>query len=69
MFLILIPWPNFKFVIIFTSENIYTNLNYSVFLYNQGDRQGSASKLTNFRRHFESIIQGKSKDIDPEVKL
>lgn len=49
-------------------ENIYTNLNYAVFLYNQGDRQGSANRLTNFRKYFESIVQGKSKDIDPELQ-
>ena len=54
-------------ILFFDRENIYTNLNYAVFLYNQGDRQGSANRLTNFRKYFESIVQGKSKDIDPEV--
>lgn len=49
------------------SENIYTNMNYAVFLYNQGDRQGSSSRLMNFRKHFDAIVQGKGKDIDPEV--
>jgi hypothetical protein len=49
------------------SENVYTNLNYAVFLYNQGDRQGAATRLINFRKIFDSIIQGKRKEIDPEV--
>jgi Tfp pilus assembly protein PilF len=48
-------------------ENVYTNLNYAVFLYNQGDRQAAASRLINFRKNFDSIIQGKRADIDPEV--
>lgn len=50
-------------------ENVYTNLNYAVFLYNQGDRQGAASRLLIFRKNFDSIIQGKRADIDPEVFL
>jgi hypothetical protein len=48
-------------------DNIYTNLNYAVFLYNQGDRQGSANRLIAFRKNFDNILQGKGKDIDPEV--
>lgn len=51
------------------SENVYTNLNYAVFLYNQGDRQGAASRLITFRKNFDSIVQGKRRDIDPEVKI
>ena len=53
--------------IIFLRENVYTNLNYAVFLYNQGDKQGAAAKLLNFRKYFDNIIQGKRRDIDPEV--
>ncbi|CAF0853209.1 unnamed protein product [Brachionus calyciflorus] len=49
-------------------ENVYTNLNYAVFLYNQGDRQGAASKLIEFRKNFDSILQGKRRDIDPELQ-
>jgi hypothetical protein len=37
-----------------------------VFLYNQGDKQGAAAKLLNFRKHFE-IVLGKRRDVDPEV--
>ena len=40
-----------------------------MFLYNQGDKQGSASRLINFRKHFDNLQQGKGKDIDPEVNL
>ena len=57
------------FIFVFYSENVYTNLNYAVFLYNQGDKQGSASRLINFRKHFDNLQQGKGKDIDPEVNL
>ncbi len=49
------------------SENVYTNLNYAVFLYNQGDKQGAATRLITFRKIFDTIIQGKRKEIDPEV--
>jgi hypothetical protein len=43
-------------------------LNYAIFLYNQGDRQGAAEKLINFRKNFDSIAQGgKRRDIDSEV--
>jgi Tfp pilus assembly protein PilF len=51
------------------SDNIYTNLNYAVFLYNQGDRQAAASRLMIFRKIYETIVQGKKKDIDPEVVI
>ena len=44
-------------------------MNFAVFLYNQGDRQGAATRLIEFRKNFEAIIQGKRKDIDPEVLL
>jgi len=37
-----------------------------VFLFNQGDKQGAAAKLLNFRKYFE-IVLGKRRDIDPEV--
>ena len=46
---------------------MYTNLNYAIFLYNQGDRLGSSNKLVSFRKNFDSIVQGKKRDIDPEV--
>ncbi len=49
------------------NENIYTNMNYAVFSYNQGDRHKSSSCLMNFRKHFDTILQGRGKDIDPEV--
>ncbi len=37
-----------------------------MFLYNQGDKQGAAAKLLNFRKNFE-IVLGKRRDVDPEV--
>ena len=43
-------------------------MNYAIFLYNQGDRQGAAEKLINFRKNFDSIVQGgKRREIDSEV--
>jgi hypothetical protein len=44
-------------------------LNYAIFLYNQGDRQNATNKLINFRKNFDSILQGKRREIDPEVKI
>ena len=61
----------FKFCILkilFWSENVYTNLNYAVFLYNQGDRQAASNRLVEFRKNFDAILQGKRRDIDPEVR-
>ena len=49
-------------------ENVYTNLNYAVFLYNQGDRQAAATRLVTFRKIFDAIIQGKRREIDPELQ-
>ncbi len=59
---------NFKFKILNKSENVYTNLNYAVFLYNRGDRQGASQRLISFRKHFENIVHGQAKDIDPELQ-
>jgi hypothetical protein len=56
------------YYVYFNSDNIYTNLNYSIFLYTQGDRLNSTNKLIHFRKNFDSILQGKRRDIDPEVK-
>ena len=54
----------------FKSENVYTNLNYAVFLFNQGDRVGASTKLTQFRKYFDQIVQGgkRARDIDPELQ-
>ena len=55
---------------VFFRENVYTNLNYAVFLYNQGDRMGASAKLMGFRKNFETIAQGgkRIRDIDPELQ-
>ncbi len=37
-----------------------------MFLFNQGDKQGAAAKLLNFRKYFE-VVLGKRRDVDPEV--
>lgn len=40
-----------------------------MFLYNQGDRQGAATRLITFRKNFDSIVQGNRREVDPEVSV
>lgn len=50
------------------SDNVYTNLNYAVFLYNRGDRRGASTRLLTFRKNYDNLVQNQKRDIDQEVR-
>lgn len=49
-------------------ENVYTNLNYAIFLYNQGDIKNASVRLNNYHKYYGQLVQAKKRDIDPELQ-
>lgn len=43
------------------------NMNFAIFLYNQGERKGAAKQFTQFEQKFLALKQSNPNDIDQEV--